>query len=576
MEFILLLAISIIPFIIAISILFFSKTPLSKALSLFLLMLSFWQIDIAILYADELLSLATIDGLFRLFRMGSIFIMPLMYFFPYHLIRENPQLKRFKLFFNRKGLFIVVIYSMTVYLVNFTELGVKSFTMIEETPLSPSHLLPVYGVLNSTFIVSILLVFMNTFLLLAVTLKLKAHYYKSFYCKLVWAAVLIFTNGVLSGFTFIPLYLSSFNSILIAIILFLGFFQMQSDKINRINRKLTRQSELLEAIMNINPNYLLVKNSQNQIVKVNDSFCDLLSTAREELLGRDFRELLTQTQMIESDYKGIQKFIDSKGEVYYIQWGYKELHEYPGEAYTLFFGLDVTEQKQNEQLLLSSEKLKVIGEMAASVAHEIRNPLTTIRGFIQLLKERSSQSEFENLVLEEIDRINQVLKELLILAKPEAKEHKAQLQTRVNLAEEMKNINLLFEAMAMEQNKEIVLVNRLETFTHVLMEKAHLKQVIINVIKNSLEAIPKEGKVKIILDHYHEENIRIRVIDNGEGISKKRLSRIGEPFYTSKEKGTGIGLTICFKLISDNNGEMRIKSKEKWGTVMTIILKAAS
>lgn len=77
-------------------------------------------------------------------------------------------------------------------------------------------------------------------------------------------------------------------------------------------------------------------------------------------------------------------------------------------------------------------------------------------------------------------------------------------------------------------------------------------------------------KLKIILDEW-KDKIRIRIVDNGEGIEKERLARVGEPYYTSKEKGTGIGLTVCYKLVKEHNGEMTVKSKEKWGTVVTLL-----
>lgn len=237
------------------------------------------------------------------------------------------------------------------------------------------------------------------------------------------------------------------------------------------------------------------------------------------------------------------------------------------------FGNDVTEQKKNEQLLLSSEKMKVIGEMAAGVAHEIRNPLTTIRGFIQLLRERNPDSTYERILIEEIDRINQVLKELLILGKPEAKSDELASVEPFDAVDEVKNINLLFNAMATEEGKKIQLTNKLMQKQNIMMDKSHFKQVMINIIKNSLEAIREGGKVKIVLDE-HKEYIRIRVMDNGEGISKERLARIGEPYFTSKEKGNGIGLTICFKIMSENKGKMFVKSKERYGTVVTMLYKA--
>ncbi|MEI2466896.1 ATP-binding protein [Niallia taxi] len=568
MEFILLMMVALIPLIISLTVLFFSKTRLAIALSLFLGMLSFWQMDVATLYADEVLSLKWIDTLFRIFRGGSIFIMPIMYYFSYYLVRKNDELRKYRWLLNKGVLVTFLLYTFFLYIINFIDFGIESYKVRDDQLLSPSHLLPVYGVGNVFFMVNIVLGYLNTFLLLFITTKIRDIADKKFYVKLVTAAILIFINGNLSGFAFIPLYYSSFNSIFAAIILFIGFFQMQSYKINAMNGEVLKQSEQLEAIMNINPNYLLVMDGET-IIKVNDSLCELLKRDSSDLLGKPHSCITNEISM---ETIKPQKFLDVNGDKHYILWGRKELNYNNEGRRTIYFGMDITEQKRNEQLIISSEKLKVVGEMAASVAHEIRNPLTTIRGFIQLLKEKSNKTGYEDILLEEIDRINHVLKELLILGKPEAIAAARNESLRSQPFAELQNIKLLFQALAIEQNKEIILEDRQNNPTFVSMEKSHFKQVIINVLKNSLEAIPSgSGKVKMIID-CNADTVRIRMIDNGEGINKELLNRIWEPYYTSKEKGNGIGLTVCNRLLQDNDGQMFVKSKEGLGTCVTIIL----
>jgi signal transduction histidine kinase len=576
MEFILLIAISLIPVIISGSLLYYSKNEITNGLSIFLVLLCFWQIDIAFLYANDFMSEEVIDGAFRLFRIGPIMIMPLMYYFAYLIVKINRELGAFGKIFTKAGLVVVSVFSLIVYVINFTEIGIVSYSVIPETHFSPSHLIPVYGELNSTFIINIVFVFIHTLFILVLTSKLKNAFFKMFFTKLALGAVFVFINGVISGFGIIPLYVSSFNSILVAIILFLGFFQMQSQRLNLANQNLEKQSELMEEVMNINPNYLVVLNKANQIIKINTSMCTLLSINREDVIGQDFSILLKGRNDEKFQTGRLQKITLLDGMVHYIQFGFKFLAYKNEEEYILFYGIDYTNQKENELLQLSSEKSKVIGELAASIAHEIRNPLTTVRGFMQLSKEKNPTGDYEKIVLEEIDRINEVLKELLLLAKPEANAstERDQEELSTDVYQEVMNVSKLFQGASHEQNKEIKIISRLQSTARAAMSKSHFKQVVINILKNSLEALSEKGAIKIILDAV-DEQIRVTITDNGKGITKERLTRIGEPYFTNKEKGTGIGLTICFKLIKDYGGEMVVKSKAGWGTSVTLWLPAA-
>lgn len=227
---------------------------------------------------------------------------------------------------------------------------------------------------------------------------------------------------------------------------------------------------------------------------------------------------------------------------------------------------DITERKLTEERLQQAEKLSVAGHLAAGIAHEIRNPLTAIKGFAQLLKEEQNSS-YIDVMISELNRIDKIVGDLLILAKPQIIEFDT---TNLNLL--LQDLVALFNTQAIMNNTELSVDFNDENIM-IECEQDKLKQVLINIIKNALEAVDKNGKISITCENLIEkEEVLITIRDNGIGISQERLSRLCEPFYSTKEKGTGLGLMICKKIIKNHNGSLHITSQEYKGTVVKIRL----
>lgn len=226
---------------------------------------------------------------------------------------------------------------------------------------------------------------------------------------------------------------------------------------------------------------------------------------------------------------------------------------------------DITEQKLTEEKLQQTEKLSVVGHLAAGIAHEIRNPLTAIKGFTQLINEESS-NQYIDVMLSELDRIEKIVSDLLILAKPEIKYFE-----QSNLNSLILDIVSLLNTHAIMKNIEIETVFE-EKAMAAECEPDKLKQVLINIIKNAIEASFNDGKIIIETRWADGENVLIKVSDNGAGIPNDRLPKLGEPFYSTKEKGTGLGLMICKRIIKNHNGTIRITSKVNKGTTVKIML----
>ncbi|KMJ60095.1 sporulation kinase [Bacillus sp. LL01] len=230
-------------------------------------------------------------------------------------------------------------------------------------------------------------------------------------------------------------------------------------------------------------------------------------------------------------------------------------------------GRDISSLKKTEQLLVTKEKLSVVGELSAGIAHEIKNPLTSIKGFIQLIQKTGKTNQHHvELVLSEIDRINEIVTELLVLSKPQNKE-----LTLIPILDIVQYVINLVGNEARSNNITIV-INNMEEDMLIRGDKNNLKQVFINLIKNSMEAMPAGGKIEISGGHDPVEGVNVKIKDGGTGISYSNLEKLGDPFFTSKEKGMGLGLTITKKIIQEHKGQLKIESEEGNGTTVTIVL----
>jgi len=228
---------------------------------------------------------------------------------------------------------------------------------------------------------------------------------------------------------------------------------------------------------------------------------------------------------------------------------------------------DITEKRRAEELLWNSEKLSLVGELAAGVAHEIRNPITAIKGFIQLFQQGLIREEYFDIILSEFDRIEGIIKEFLSLAKPQEIQSKS-----VNIPTLVKEVETLIKSEAHLKNIEFT-IELQQDIPEIMCDANQIKQVLLNLCKNSIEAIDptRKGFIKITVS-LEQEELLINVIDNGIGISEDRLKRLGEPFYSNKEKGTGLGLMLCFRIIRQHNGSLTFYSKENVGTTSQVRL----
>jgi two-component system, sporulation sensor kinase B len=218
--------------------------------------------------------------------------------------------------------------------------------------------------------------------------------------------------------------------------------------------------------------------------------------------------------------------------------------------------------------LHKAEKFSAISQLAASVAHEIRNPMTTIRGFMQVLQgERnlsSDQNLFISISLQELDRTQTIIDNFLSLAKPNTGG-----TSKLNLSSLLREIIDFMRSYSHLANTE--LVEGIEKDLWIKGDAHEIRQVFINIIKNGIEAMPVGGSIYIIAK-VDQGNVRVQFRDEGMGMNKAQLDRLGNPYYSTKEKGTGLGLMISYDIIHRMRGRILVESEEGKGTTFTILL----
>lgn len=229
---------------------------------------------------------------------------------------------------------------------------------------------------------------------------------------------------------------------------------------------------------------------------------------------------------------------------------------------------DIFERTKLQQELQRAEKMNAIGQLAASVAHEIRNPMTVVKGFLQIFLAKDMSEEehmYLKLMIEELNRAETIINDYLSLAKPDL--GKLELIDSRDMAEKVMDLMTSYSMMS----KNISLHTELKTDVKIRGNKNELKQVLINILKNGIEAMKDGGKLSLILERQGSYGVFI-IRDTGIGMTEEELSRLGTAFYSLKERGTGMGLMVCYQIVERMKGHIKVSSKKGEGTTFEIMV----
>lgn len=356
---------------------------------------------------------------------------------------------------------------------------------------------------------------------------------------------------------------------------------MQKDP-HKLVKKLNATKHQLQSFILQNLDPVVILDKWDKVISVNDAFEKTFGYTSNEMIGHDVNELpfvpndrrfetiLNRSFAISGEvikgYETIRETKDRK-ELQVLLSCFPLLDENMEVDGWAVIIRDITEKKQAQELLIKSEKLSIAGELAAGIAHEIRNPITSIKGFLQLMQSSNFEKKiYYDIMSSEIDRIEQILSELLMLAKPQAV-HFARKDVTILI----RDVVTLLGPQATLNNVQIITDFKTD-IALIMCEENQIKQVCINFIKNAIDAMPDGGNLVIQLVSTLNQELIIRFIDEGSGIPEELISKLGQPFYTTKEKGTGLGFMVSKRIVENHQGTVTISSEIGKGTVIEVKL----
>lgn len=283
------------------------------------------------------------------------------------------------------------------------------------------------------------------------------------------------------------------------------------------------------------------------------------------MLPEDRDETMEQFQNVWKNKEFEYRLTHTDGTIRWVRNRIVPVFNKDGDLYRVVgVAADITDAKLNQDLIRKSDKLAAVSQLAASIAHEIRNPLTSVKGFIQL--KHNESCSFKELILSELGQIEDFINEILILAN-------SHLGIQLN---HHNVIDIMSEVL--HANKEVSHLFHL-TFEYdpranveIICDENQLKLVFQNIISNAIESMSTGGTIHIAIGMENEEYIYIHVKDQGVGIAQERIAKLGEPYYSNKEKGSGLGLMISYKIIENHKGKILFTSELEKGTTVKIIL----
>ncbi|WP_232697652.1 ATP-binding protein [Brevibacillus daliensis] len=350
--------------------------------------------------------------------------------------------------------------------------------------------------------------------------------------------------------------------------------------INKMADSLLDANQLTKNIVSSISEGLITVNMQGQIISANSSAVKMTNITREDLLNKYFEQifgyestlvgLVIDTMRMGTKHYEVEMSLPVNNRMIHVSVSTTPLRNAQGEIIGGILVLRSMEEIQAmKQQVLRAGRLASLGELTAWIAHEIRNPLASIKGFVQYLQDEHTEEErveFMGIIDKEVNRINRIIRELLYFSKTRP----ACLQ--------LTDINKVIEqTLVLVRNQttsaQIMIHQNLEqNFPAIQADEDQLRQIILNVIINGMQAIEGQGVIYIETRNIRNNYVEISIRDTGKGFLEDDLQKPFDAFYTSKEKGTGLGLAVAKQIVAAHNGSILLNNAPEGGAIVTIVL----
>ncbi len=356
--------------------------------------------------------------------------------------------------------------------------------------------------------------------------------------------------------------------------------KLDQEQIRTLIHDIASENELLEVVLDSMMDGVIVADKDNRVILVNKAAERMLPLRYADIYDRIIWEILNDDEiaqfirfyLVNNERISDKEFtLDIGGRPQILSCSILPLVRYGKIRGNIFHIKNITEKKSREARLRRAESLASLTTLAAGVAHEIKNPLGSIGIHIQLIQKALQKESFEkdtiehylDIVNEEIDRLNKIVVDFLFAVKP--------MDTKLEEADLNAIIRELLDFLKFEFEQERVQVveNLSPDIPYLLLDAKYIKQALLNIIKNALSAMQGGGTLTVATKKQGDE-VLLSIADTGTGIQEDILEKIFEPYFTTKEFGSGLGLTLVYKIVKEHMAEISLESKVNQGTTFFI------